>query len=139
MKILEVKTVDRALGNYGESEAAKHLKKNGYRILERNYVVGDHEIDIIAEGKDVIAFVEVKTRTVGASRNWESRPAAAVTPKKQQGIIRAVNAYIGYYKPKKHVRLDVIEVYVTGEAGKWQTSQIKHLTDAFNRNTAYRR
>lgn len=139
MKILEVKTEDRALGTYGEGEAVKFLKKNGYKILERNYVACGHEVDIIAECGDAIAFIEVKTRSASTPRRWEARPAAAVTPKKQQSIIMAASAYIGYHRPKKHARLDIIEVYVTGEVGAWQTADIKHLPAAFDRNTAYKR
>ncbi len=138
MKILEIKTADRELGNYGEGEAVKFLKKNGYRILERNFVAGGHEIDIIAECSDTIAFIEVKTRHSSSTRTWEPRPASAVTKKKQQSIIIATCAYIGYHRTKKHIRLDIIEVYVTGDAGKWQTKEIKHLPAAFDRNTAYK-
>jgi putative endonuclease len=49
-------------GKKGETIAAAYLKKNGYRIIEKNYRCAIGEIDIIAREKDVIVFVEVKTR-----------------------------------------------------------------------------
>ena len=57
-----MKTVKRALGDLGEEAAAKYLRKNKIKVLERNYVYGPHEIDIVAENKEFLIFVEVKTR-----------------------------------------------------------------------------
>ncbi len=139
MKILEVKTEDRALGTYGEGEAVKLLRRLGYKILERNFVISDHEIDIIAENKEVLAFIEVKTRSIAKKSPWEARPASAVTPKKQRSIIAAASAYAAYRASGKHIRLDIIEVYVSGEHGMWQTVDIKHLPGAFDKTTAYKR
>ena len=48
-------------GDKGEAYAAKYLKKHKYKIIARNYKKPYGEIDIIAENKEVIAFVEVKT------------------------------------------------------------------------------
>ena len=49
------------LGQWGENRAEEFLINQGYRILERNYRIPGGEIDIIAEEKDEIVFVEVKT------------------------------------------------------------------------------
>ena len=46
-------------GKKGESLAARHLKRSGYRIIEKNYRTKQGEIDIIAKDKDTIVFVEV--------------------------------------------------------------------------------
>ena len=54
-----MKTEKRKRGDIGEKAAAKHLKKQRYRILERNYVCGHHEIDLIAENREFLVFVEV--------------------------------------------------------------------------------
>ena len=48
----------------GEDIAVNYLKKKGYKIIERNFRKGYGEIDIIALKKNVLVFVEVKTRTV---------------------------------------------------------------------------
>ena len=139
MKILELLTEKRRVGNLGEDAAAKFLKKKRYKILERNYVALGHEIDIIAECRDAVVFVEVKTRTRGKEDPREPRPASAVTPKKQQSIIRAAAFYFGYYHPKgKTARFDVIEVYISEENGKRKVDKIVHLENTFNKDTAYR-
>ncbi len=137
MKILEIKTEERLLGNYGEKMAARHLKKSGYKILERNYVADGHEIDLIASKNDIIAFVEVKTRTIGKENPNEPRPASGVNVKKQQSIIRAAKYYSAYNPSDKRKRLDIVEVYVNQNNSKYSVAEIKHLENAFNINTAF--
>ena len=136
MKILKVDTENRRIADIGEDLACKHLKKNGYRIIERNYAPFDCEIDIIAESKTDLAFVEVKTRTVGKESEIEARPASAVTPQKQRKIIKAARYYIGSAPQNKHVSLDVIEVYLTKEK---KAEKICHFQNAFNVNSSHRR
>ena len=53
----------RSLGDRGEDLAAAALKKQGYKILERNYRTPLGEIDLIARHRKVLVFIEVKTRT----------------------------------------------------------------------------
>lgn len=53
------------IGKDGEDLAVEFLKKNGYRILARNYRCVWGELDIVAEEKGKICFVEVKTRASG--------------------------------------------------------------------------
>lgn len=143
MQILKVDTEKRRLGDFGEREAAKALKKEGYRILERNYAPDGGEIDIIAIKDGTTAFVEVKTRHVSDSRiaKIEPRPASAVTPKKQQTIIDAAKIYLASHRGTR-VRFDIVEVYVEGDSPSWRVSDIKHLVGAFDRDSArvfYRR
>ena len=52
----------REIGAKGEKAAAKFLKKNGYRIVKKNFYSAHGEIDIIAENKEYLVFVEVKSR-----------------------------------------------------------------------------
>ena len=136
MKILEIDTENRRIADLGETLACKYLKKNGYKILKRNYAPFDCEIDIIAENKTTIAFVEVKTRTVGKQSQLEPRPASAVTPEKQRKIIKATRYYLGDTPNTKHISLDVIEVYLTTDK---KAEKINHMENAFSINTAYRR
>ena len=136
MKILDVLTKQRKTGNKGEKIAVKALKKSGYKILERNYVAFSSEIDIIAENKTTLAFVEVKTRSEGKESSHEARPASAVTQSKQRKIINAAKCYIATHNTEKRISLDVIEVYLTPDGRK---SQVKHIENAFNLNTAYER
>ena len=136
MKILDVLTKQRKIGNKGEKIAVKSLKKEGYKILERNYVAFSSEIDIIAENKTTLAFIEVKTRTVGKENPREARPASAVTPDKQRKIINAAKCYIATHRAEKRISLDVIEVYLTLDGRK---DSVIHIENTFNRNSAYER
>ena len=109
MKILEVLTPKRRIGNFGERKAVLYLRLHGYRILERNFVSSDHEIDIIAKKGDTVAFIEVKTRNADKENPIEPRPASAVTPEKQRGIISAANAFPRYRYGRVKMRFDIIE------------------------------
>ena len=53
---------NKATGNFGEKLASDFLKKQGYKILERNYRIRGGEIDIVARDGETLVFVEVKTR-----------------------------------------------------------------------------
>ena len=94
MKILSIGTERRRIGNIGERAAARYLRKKGFRTVERNYVAFDHEIDIIAESRELIIFVEVKTVTVGKEDPRKPRPASAVNAEKQRSIISAAKCYL---------------------------------------------
>ena len=133
MKILEVLTKSRKTGNLGEKAAAKYLRRHGYKIMKRNFVADGGEIDIIAENKTTVAFVEVKTRTLGKENPSEPRPASAVTPEKQRKIISAARFYLGGFQSKR-LRLDIVEVYLNADKS---VSKIVHIENAFNFNTAF--
>lgn len=136
MNILKVLTERRVTGNFGEGEAAKLLKKRGYKILAKNRVEGDGEIDIIAADSEFTVFVEVKTRKYGVDNPVEPRAASSVTPEKQRRIIKAAKTYLAYNPTDKKVRFDVIEVYYDTEGAKRRVREINHLEGAFDLNTA---
>jgi putative endonuclease len=110
------------LGKKGEDLAVNYLKDSGFRILARNWSWGRYEIDIIAENKDFIVFIEVKTR----SEDFLVDPKSAVNREKQRAVIRAAEAYIKRNSIDKECRFDVITVIRKGD-----THQIDHLEDAF--------
>ena len=126
MNILKIKTKKRLLGDYGERAARRFLRKSGYRIIKKNFVADENEIDIIAADKSTEIFVEVKTRTVGLENPNEPRPASAVDPKKQRGIIKAARLYTAYNPSRKRKRFDIIEVYVNSNNEKYSVADIKH-------------
>ena len=134
MNILKVLTRSRKIGNIGEDIAAAYLKKKGYKILERNYDDGEFEIDIIAENKTALIFVEVKTRTRTHEHSSETSPSSAVTPEKQRRIIKSANLYLSARRAKKDIRLDIIEVFLNEDTSENETH---HIENAFNLNTAY--
>ena len=137
MNILKIKTPKMELGALGEKMARRYLRRNRYRIREKNFVADGHEIDIIAEDKDALVFVEVKTRTIGHKNPNEPRPASSVDAEKQRGIIKAARLYSAYNPVSKKKRFDIIEVYVSNDNGRYTLTEIKHLKNTFNLNTAY--
>ena len=140
MKILGILTGQRRLGNFGERAAARYLKKNGYRILERNFVNSGYEIDIIARKKNILAFVEVKTRTLGHENPREPRPASSVTSEKQRKIIEASWGFSSTNDTRAYrKRFDIIEVFIDASNGRERVARLVHLEGAFNLNTAFKR
>ena len=139
MNILKILTPKRIIGNFGEKTAQKYLKKNGYKILETSYIAFGAEIDIIAKKDNVIAFIEVKTRTVSDFPCIEERPSSAVTPEKQRKIIRAASDYITRNPGEHYNRFDVIEVYTRLDGTRRRLLQVMHLENTFDKNTAYRK
>ena len=113
-----MKTVD--IGRLGEDQAARFLKKNKFKIIERNLHVSHNEIDIIAISKKqrIIAFVEVKARTVDKDLYSPfGTPASAVTKEKQRRTIEAARGYLRsnekYFDFQP--RFDVLEIYLDRE------------------------
>lgn len=80
---------DKKLGNSGELFVAKHLEKEGFKILATNYKKFYGEIDIIAQRYDLVCFVEVKTRTKEHFAMHE-----IITPSKQRKIITVAQQFI---------------------------------------------
>lgn len=118
-------------GETGEDFTAKFLRKNKCKILDRNMRNKYSEIDIIAEDKEYIIFVEVKTRT----GEGIIHPAEAVNLRKQQMIIRAAKHYLTYNNPTtKQPRFDVSEVFLT-EKGK--PYKINYIKNAFVQGGSY--
>jgi len=78
------------LGKSGEDRASGFLKENGYKILAKNYRSRLGEIDIVAQDKDVLCFIEVKTRAT----TYYGLPQEAVTHLKQRQISKAALAYL---------------------------------------------
>ena len=92
-------------GKAGEHAASKYLKKNGYKILERNFRKTYGEIDIIAQKGENIAFVEVKTRKSSSY----GTPAEFVTVSKQKKIIKTAYTYIQEHQLDAEFTFDIIE------------------------------
>src|SRR5437867_9154319 len=99
-------------GARGERLARRYLKRNGYKVLFRNFRgrTGG-EIDIVCRDNDTLVFVEVKTRT----REDFGRPSAAVNRDKQKRIARGGLAWLRLLdNPDIFFRFDVVEVVIAG-------------------------
>lgn len=110
------------LGKKGEQRAVDFLLKNGYIIVERNYRFDKAEVDIIAKKNDVLAIIEVKTR----SSTDYGNPQDFVKSKQIQRLIKAVNEYVVDNNLDVEVRFDIIAIIENGS-----TYEITHLENAF--------
>jgi len=109
-------------GKKSEIIAANFLKKKGYKILEVNYKNKIGEIDIIAQDKDYLVFVEVKARISRAFGD----SLEAVNYKKQQKIRKVAELYLVVkYKTNANCRFDVVAVLGDEDA------DITHIENAF--------
>jgi len=117
------------LGRAGEETAADFLRNNGYRILFLNYKTKLGEIDIIAKDKDVICFIEVKTRVTDKF----GLPQEAVSPAKQRQIGKAALVFLKEKKLlDKKARFDVVSViYAQGR------SKIDLIQNAFELDKSF--
>ena len=120
------------IGDIGEAAAARFLKRNGYKIIGKNLHFSHNEIDVIAEDKSYIVFVEVKTRTVSESHATYASPASAVTYAKQSRLISAAYDYMRQKPTKKQPRMDVIEVWLDKETK--EVIDINHIYNAYGAN-----
>jgi putative endonuclease len=97
------------VGRRGEEDAYFYLRRQGYTMVARNYRSPRHhgEIDLIGWDKDVLCFIEVKTRTAR-----DMKPAEAAVDHAKQDDLRAVAGdYLRHVDPSSGWRFDVVSVY----------------------------
>lgn len=97
---------DKALGKFGEELAVIWYLERGYRILHRNWRSGRFEIDLITTRQEVLHFVEVKTRTIGAL----ARPEDSVGKAKKKQLQYGAEAYLFQHPEWKIIQFDVIAI-----------------------------
>ena len=110
------------LGKKGEQLAVDFLIENGYDIIECNYRFNKAEVDIIAQKAEVLAIIEVKTRSTADFGN----PQDFVKPKQIQNLVKAVDEYVTVNSLDVEVRFDIIAIVKENKQFK-----IEHLEDAF--------
>jgi putative endonuclease len=101
-------------GTAGEKLACRHLRRNGYKVLYRNFRGrSGGEIDIVCRDDDTLVFVEVKTR----SREDFGRPFEAIRPDQQRRISRGALAWLRMLDdPDILFRFDVVEILISDDA-----------------------
>jgi putative endonuclease len=117
-------TDPRPLGRRGEEHAARFLQRRGYRILQRNYSCPVGEVDLIAADRDMLVFIEVKTRRSDAKAD----PEVNVTPRKQAQVSRVARWFVKQMRAEHlPARFDVVAV-VLPDRGQ---PRVEHFVDAF--------
>jgi putative endonuclease len=108
-------------GKWGEKMAARFLRKAGYRIVARRVRIDRDEIDLIAKKRNLLVFVEVKTR---GSEKY-GRPVSAIHQRKRLALQRSAIRYLKKLKKTPdYIRIDGVEVI--GTRGD-KTPTIRHL------------
>lgn len=105
--------VNTQKGSAGERRAYYYLRKQGYKIVARNYRKRFGEIDLIGWDGDTLAFIEVKAR----ANNLRGRPEEAVHRTKRRQICRVAREY----RSRNHLhdinyRFDIVSI--EGVAGQ---------------------
>ncbi len=99
-------------GRRGEEDAYFYLRRHGYTIIARNFRSPHHrgELDLVGWNKDVLCFIEVKTRTT-----HDVKPAeAAVDRAKEKDLQRVAHDFMRHMPPTCQWRFDVLAVYYEG-------------------------
>ncbi len=109
----------KVLGKKGEKLACEFLKKKKYKLLEKNYRTPFGEADIIAQDREWVVFIEVKTRTSDSF----GVPAEAVTRQKRERYRKIAKCYWLEKGVEPNARFDVIEV--------WADGRVEHIENAF--------
>ena len=116
-------TQKRAIGDLGEQIAVQFLERKGFKILERNYLKPWGEIDIIAEKRNCVRFVEVKTvsREILPDVSYEMsdyRPEEQVHPAKLRKIARTAELYMSERRDERDYQIDVVGVFLDQKSRK---------------------
>ena len=98
----------QTLGHKGERLTEKYYRRQGCKVLARNWRSGLDELDLVVLDGVVLVFVEVKTRTA----DWGGEGYRAVNRRKKRALQRAARAWLRQIGGAPHTRFDVIEVMV---------------------------
>lgn len=126
IEIEDVITEKRKKGDEGEEIAFSYLKKNGYKILERNYSNKFGEIDIVSQKDKTVVFVEVKSQEEPVGDLY---PERNVDWRKQRKLIRTAEYYLikNKYPDDTSWQIDVIGVELNTASRR---ANLRHLKNA---------
>lgn len=113
------------LGQIAETQASRFLEARGYRIRERNWHCGLGEVDLIADHRQDLVFIEVKSRRSGDY----GRPSDAVNFAKRCKLSRLADAYMqSQHLTDANCRFDVVELILSEEG---RVERLNVIEDAF--------
>jgi putative endonuclease len=133
------KNLARRVGIHGETYAYWYLRRMGYVMVARNYthpgVKG--EIDIVGYDRDVLAFIEVKTRSISSLGNATGDPENAVDGEKRRNLERMARQFaLSRHVPANSYRFDILAI-VTGAGTRPTVRLHKGAFLPTNRRTAF--
>lgn len=121
----------KELGTIGEKLAKDFLKKKDYKIREANFRCREGEIDIVAEKKGYLVFVEVRTKT-GSSFG---SPEESVTFAKKEKLIASALTYLNNHKDlPESWRIDFVAVELDQ---KGKTKRIELIENAIEQDSPF--
>jgi putative endonuclease len=110
-------------GKLAEDYATAFLNSNGYQILERNWRFSKAEVDIIAKDKEILVFVEVKSKTY----TYYGAPEESISSHKERLLVDAAGRYMEQINHDWEIRFDIISIVFD----KNMKPTISHYKDAF--------
>ena len=110
----------RLKGAFGETKAAKYLRKNKYEIIASGYYSRFGEIDLIAKKGNTIVFIEVTTRKDASF----AKAFEFVDRNKIQKIKATAQIWMSQNDKDYDYRFDVIEIYTENDT-------LNHIENAF--------
>ncbi|MEW6720874.1 MAG: YraN family protein [Thermodesulfobacteriota bacterium] len=115
----------RAGGLAAEEQACRHLEREGFAVLERNFRSPAGEIDIVARRGELLVFVEVRSRETASFGS----PEETVGREKRLRVVSAARRYLSRTSPDtwREARFDVIAVEGSGAA-----AVLRHYPAAFD-------
>lgn len=120
-------------GRLGEELACAHIRRLGWRLIERNARTRFGEIDIVAAERATLIFVEVKTLRDGGF--GAADPLASIGPRKRLQVRRLARAWLAERsRPPdpgrgfEEIRFDAIGI-VIGSDG--DLLELEHVPAAF--------
>jgi len=119
------------VGKLGEKVAQKFLKKRGYRIREIGFRCPRGEIDIIAQQKDYLVFVEVRTKS---SLDFGT-PEESITQAKKKKLIASALTYTNTHQNLPSLwRIDIVAIELDD---KGKTKRIELIENAIEQNSPF--
>jgi putative endonuclease len=126
------------IGELGEDVACKYLVKQGYLILERNYTKKWGEIDIVAQKKNVLYFIEVKSKSVSSldfvsrffdeQTNQTGRPEDNMHPWKLKRLSRTIQTYLIHKRiGNTPWQFDLLIVYLDIDQRKARVKKVENI------------
>ena len=119
------------VGKRGEKAAQKFLKKRGYRIRETGFRCRHGEIDIIAQKRDYLVFVEVRTKS-----NLDfGTPEESITQVKKERLIASALTYTtSHDNLPPSWRIDFVAIELDD---KGKIKRIDHIENAIEQSSRF--